>query len=477
MRRNVATLLTLLSAGMFFATGIGVAGEAEAQPEDFISSIKQFQIGGIDVTVTGEIRLRYEYWEDFGIGVRIPTTNLRFGWYDTAPAGRSDVDSFWLERATLGFNFQLSETARVFFELSQAYAGGFHGPEDEVPGIEMKNDPDIHQAYLELKLGSTPWALRVGRTELALGDERWQGTNDWANVRRMYDAAALIGAYEKLTLILWGGQVVDVDKNAFDHSDHNYDYYGIYASYKPSDNLTIDGYIARAREDDPDMRSYGGVIALVHPDSVPMDDITVNIAGIRAVGNLSEAVDFSFELAHEWGEVGDLTLNAWALHAGLGYTFPVNWSPRLGIEYNMATGDENLADGTLNTFITLFPSTHKFYGIMDLFGWQNIEEYALTLDMQPTERLKSHFAFRIFKLEEENDFWFSGRGDILGAPIAVGGSGRGVGKEVDIVLSYDVSDRLNVETGFATFFEGEYPRSLGLDNDAHFFYLQTTYKF
>ena len=93
--------------------------------------------------------------------------------------------------------------------------------------------------------------------------------------------------------------------------------------------------------------------------------------------------DYDGEFAFQTGDVRGLDLTTFAVHAGAGYTFDASWKPRLGIEYNFASGDRDPLDREVETFQNLFPTNHKFYGFMDVFAWQNIHNPAISLKTQP----------------------------------------------------------------------------------------------
>src|SRR5204862_1660784 len=64
--------------------------------------------------------------------------------------------------------------------------------DDRNPNPESDGPIDFHQAYVAL--GNTaefPLSAKVGRQELAFGDERLVGASDWSNLGRVFDAAKL----------------------------------------------------------------------------------------------------------------------------------------------------------------------------------------------------------------------------------------------------------------------------------------------
>ena len=66
--------------------------------------------------------------------------------------------------------------------------------------------------------------------------------------------------------------------------------------------------------------------------------------GARIDGKLPNlnAVDYTLEAHGQIGDIGDLDQEAWAFAGRTGYTFKnVAWTPRIGFEYDFASGDED----------------------------------------------------------------------------------------------------------------------------------------
>jgi hypothetical protein len=218
------------------------------------------------------------------------------------------------------------------------------------------------------------------------------------------------------------------------------------------------------------------------------NDIEIHAVGTRIKGTIAENLKWGIEPVMEFGEVGPLTLQAWALHAELSYTLAdLPASPTIAIETNHATGDDTglLGDMRLNTFFNWFPSYHGTFGIMDLFRWSNIHHYKVGCTLHPLEPLKVEVAGHLFYVDHEEDVWYQGHTTI---PSPLGGSAmrnrpanpaanERVGQEVDIVVTYDVNERTSVEAGYAHFFDGPLVRNTGPAGGADFFYTMTTFKF
>jgi Alginate export len=92
--------------------------------------------------------------------------------------------------------------------------------------------------------------------------------------------------------------------------------------------------------------------------------------------------DYTAEAAYETGDLFQSTttsqrfnLSAFAAHVSGGYTAKqLPWTPRVGLEYDYASGDHNPNDNNSESFQNLFPSNHEKYWFMDEFSWRNIHD-------------------------------------------------------------------------------------------------------
>lgn len=87
------------------------------------------------------------------------------------------------------------------------------------------------------------------------------------------------------------------------------------------------------------------------------------------------------------GEVGANTARARAIGARAGYTLQAAWQPRLGLQFDAASGDEHRGDGVLGTFNLLFPNGY-YFTLAGYTGYANLVHLKPSITISPSSLLK-----------------------------------------------------------------------------------------
>jgi len=160
-----------------------------------------------------------------------------------------------------------------------------------------------------------------------------------------------------------------------------------------------------------------------------------------------------------------------------GYTFDRRWKPRIGAGFDWATGDRNPTDGKVETFDQLFPLGHKYFGFLDLVGRQNITGPNVNFSLWPVpERVQLAAAWHYFWLVDESDALYNSAGGATRRD-ATGESGKEVGSELDITVAWKLDAHSSLLFGWSHFWEADFIRETGPDENASLFYLQYAFKF
>jgi Alginate export len=403
----------------------------------------------------------------------------------------SDVDSltddaFFLNRFRLGIAIKPVDWLKFYAQGQDSEE--FDSDRPDIPGTmgaEGDNNFDLRQAYIQL--GKKLLNATLGRQTLAYGEERLVGTSEWNNFGRTFDAAKLHYENEKgkFSVDLFASTVVYIINDSFDYSDlfngakthRDQVFSGIYATTTAVNPVTMDFYALLLDEDNPTLVVPG----ITYPGtslSVPgtrTDFVTLG-ARVKADPKKLHGWEYAGELAFQAGQVSDLDLTAFAAYIGGGYNFDCPWTPRLYLEYNFASGDDNATDGDIETFQNLFPSNHKFYGYMDLFAWQNLQNVLASFRVKPTKQTSIQLDYNAFWLANTNDAWYRANGTTKVRPITPGAPNY-VGSEIDLTGTYQPFKFLSFQAGYSHFFSGSYVAATGPDSDANFGYVQVLVNF
>jgi len=395
-------------------------------------------------------------------------------------------DAFFLNRFRLGIAFKPVDWLKFYAQGQDSQE--FQSDRPDIPGAlgaEGDNNVDLRQAYIQL--GPKSVNATVGRQTLAYGDERLIGIGEWNNFTKTFDAAKLHYEKGKFSVDLFASTVVYILNDSFDYSDffngskthRNQVFSGIYASTTAVDPVTMDFYALLLNQDNPTLGNIvPGITSPGTSLSIPGTHTSFVTLGTRIKGDPKKLHGWEYEgeFAFQAGQVSDLDLTAFAAHIGGGYNFDCPWKPRLFAEYNFASGDHNATDGNIQTFQNLFPSNHKFYGYMDLFAWQNLQNLAASFRVKPTKQISLQVDYNAFLLANTNDAWYRANGTARVRPITPGAPNY-VGSEIDLTATYQPKKFLTFQAGYSHFFAGSYVRATGPDGDANFGYVQVLVNF
>lgn len=385
------------------------------------------------------------------------------------PAGADVQDVGWL-RVSLQADAEIDDALRARIEIRDARSFGSEPStiaQTQTPG----NGTDLKQGWFEADdvFGSGA-RLRAGRQVLAYGDQRLIGDYDWNNYGRSFDAVLASRVFEKTRTRadLFAARVAERGVGpvvpGVDNDDR--DLFGLYTSTpKALHHSDLDVYALYLR----DLLATAGEA----PGSAGNTGFWTG--GARVAG-VKDSLDWNGEAAVQTGRVNGDRLFAWAAHAGVGWTFlSSKWTPRLGLSYDRATGDDDPTDGDLDSFQTLFPTGHAQMGILDLAAWRNIQAVGATLRLKPHAKWTVELgAWRLWAAEGE-DGWFATSGALIRPGAA--GAAKDLGTELDAAITWKGSDHLKVSFGGAHFMDGGYVRDTGGGGDTNWVYVRAQVDF
>ncbi len=328
----------------------------------------------------------------------------------------------------------------------------------------MRDTFDIRQAYLIFKI--EPAAVIAGRQELRFGGERLIGISNWANVSRTYDAIDARMGSDKNRVDLFSGSVVTINPTSLDRSSGGFTLHGAYGTLTTLiPKIRLEPYVLLRTPHITSQQGTKGREVLVAP-------------GGRVVGKLPVGFDYTLEGVLERGSYSNDSIHAGAGYVKVGYTASsLPLSPHLVPEYDYATGNSHRNPQRIGTFYQFYPSNHNVFGLIDKFGWQNIRQNRLSLDMHPAKNLTVLFQGEFLQVANKNDAVYnSGGGVLIGPPIG-GFRSDNIGSEFDASMQYAGHYHLKYEAGVGHLWPGALMGANKNGAALTLSYFQVSYKF
>ena len=311
-------------------------------------------------------------------------------------------------------------------------------------GAPFKAAFDLRQGFVDLGHAKTPLVARLGRQELAFGDQRLVGHANWLNSGRTFDAARLTVKTKPAHIDLFAASVVRILDDEFDKSGNGNRFAGAYVSApQVIPQATAEPYLFWRR--DTNQRAESGAL----------DSLQQVTTGARFVGRLPARLDYNLETVLQRGSLGPDAIRAWAGHWQLRETFSGAVTPRLTAEYNFASGDADPTDGIRGTFDQLYPTAHDKYGLADQVGWRNIHHVRIGFDITPIKATPVIVGYHAYWLAEARDALYAASGAPL-ARVPAGAASTRVGQEIDLQVSRPLTPYLALSAGYAHLFPGPF---------------------
>jgi Alginate export len=241
-----------------------------------------------------------------------------------------------------------------------------------------KNPLDLEQAFLTYSndVEGGKLKVRVGRQQMAFDLQRFVGVRDGPNVRQSFDA--VWADWEKSSwrfTTFWSHPVQNVpDKTFNDDSSPRLQYGGFRIERKDIGPGKLSAYFSRYNQDAAHYLDGSG--------NERRDNVDLRYAIVRG------PIDWDFEGMRQTGRVGSEPIRAWAIGSRGGYTFEnALWSPRIGLQVDLATGYRRLGNGIIGTFNPLFPNAY-YFTLASTPTYANLIHVRPSLELRPLHNFK-----------------------------------------------------------------------------------------
>lgn len=330
----------------------------------------------------------------------------------------------------------------------------------------QRNTFDDRQAFLEYHVKNVQ--IIAGRQELRYGSERLVGISNWTNTSRTWDG--FVGRFGgKNRLDLFSTSVV------VDHPS-SLDTHGA--------GLTFHGAVGTITTWVPNMVLQ----PFVYIRALPRVESQQKVYGTETEVTPGAEVSAKFPGRFYFDTLGALQRGSYSndsIHAGAGYVKAgyeaewTAWKPRLASEYDYASGNPNPTTGSyrIGTFDQQYPSNHNAFGLTDLFGFENIKQCRINLDLAPHKGLAMLLQQEWLHVATVHDSVYSGSASATVKAPSAGLLSDDIGREFDASGQYAfLRDYMTLNVGVAHYSPGSLMRENSHGAPLTLAYLGLTYR-
>lgn len=401
-------------------------------PRQPLDNLKYLPLGdsGSYLSLGGGLRERYEH-------IATPL----FG------AGTARPDGYVIQRANLHADLRLGQYVQVFGQLVDARAFQKH---TLAPPDQDKLDVEQLFATVAVPTDSGAVKLRVGRQEMAFDLQRFIAARDGPNVRQSFDGVWADWEHGPWRLIGYATQPVQ------NRSEHTFDddsnghlrLDGLRAEYQGLGPGDLSGYYSRYRRD------AARFLDALGNERRDVYDLRYN--GKRG------SVDWDIEGMLQRGQVGSQHAQAWALGSIAGYTFATQpWTPRVGLQFDMASGDRHAGDGKLGTFNPLFANGY-YFSLAGLTGYSNLIHLKPSLNFKPARALSVTTSLGLQWRQTTGDAVYVQ--NMSGVPRTAGQGSRWTGAYAQVRSDWSINPNVTASLEAVHFQAGDTLRNAGGGN-------------
>ena len=367
-----------------------------------------------------------------------------------------------LTRVRGGLTVRPTEWLTGYLQFQDAHAPGL--PLRDVSAIQ-RDAFDLRQGYLDFHV--KPAQLIAGRQELKFGDERVVGVSDWINIPHVFDGFHLGVGSDRNKIDLFSTSIVAVHPTSLDKHGAGLTFHGAETRFAFGKRPSV-------------MQPF--VLVKAEPRVIGQQ----KIAGTETEVSFGSYYEAKLPAGFDSSGTGVLQRGSYsndAIHAGAGIiragyvAAGLPGKPHIEGEYDYATGNPHTNAFRIGTYDQQYPSNHNAFGLVDLFGFQNIKQDRLNFSMAPRPNFLLLLQSGSLHVASTRDGVYGLTGaNTLSAP-AAGFLHDGIGSEVDGSAKYIFRKSFVTNIGVGHFFPGYVLTSTKHGPPQTLAYLQFTYRF
>jgi len=377
---------------------------------------------GVFASFGGEARETYERFgnQNFGLSVQSP-------------------NGYLLQRYLLHADIHAGSRLRLWTELNSSFENGrVGGPRPVIDEDKL----DLHQGFVELGIVQRPRVtarVRAGRQEIEVGSGRVYALREGPNVPLSFDGVRAIAQKESWRFDTWVARPVTTTPGIFDDSSHRqFSVWGVYVTRSGPGHVSVDAYYLGWDRHNASFEK-GVANELRH---------TVG-ARLWRVGRWA----YDFEGMYQFGSFGVGNIHAWRGAAQASRGFGVWSSPRVGIHFDVASGDRNRSSPNLGTFNAFFQSG-TYSGRAQLLGPSNSIRLEPTLTLAPQANVSVSTGWGFYWRESVQDGLYGIPGNLIVPSNGVPGHYEGSRPIVEV--AWRLNPHLSMHLNYSFVFNGRF---------------------
>ncbi|HEY7329769.1 MAG TPA: alginate export family protein [Gemmataceae bacterium] len=375
-------------------------------------------------------------------------------------------NTYYLSRTRVYGDFWYRDLFRIYGELISAQSFD----QDLPPQPIDQYNPNFLNLFADARLAwiyDQPLWLRGGRQELLYGSERLISPLDWANTRRTFQGAKLFWQNEKFSLDGFVVQPVVASANSFASVNWQQVFSGVWGTYRPMRGEIVDLYYL----DLQDLNLiYSGQNGVKGPQNV-------STVGSRWYGNKNDWL-WDAEGMIQFGRYSNQGIMANAYTMGGGHFFS-KWflNPSIWVYYDHASGQPGPpgTTGVHQTFNQLFPFGHYYFGMMDLVGRQNINDFHVDLAIYPVKWWTVWGQYHVLRLDSPFDALYNSAG-VATLSDPTGKAGINVGEILTVINNFTIDLHSNIFVQYSHLYAGDFIHKAGNGRSPDELYLMYSFR-